>query len=230
MTHFVKWRWLSNLLGSALLAAAIATTAAAQTSAPPPQANSTPPAKPPACEDPLPAPLPAGNVKLTVTIDPASAWRPRGGEVRFTIKGADTSADGMMIVTCFRWATDDARDNPWVQSPAVRMVDNSTAGAPTFAASVPRNLPPAPGGWWDRIRGRTARGAGVLGIVPLADFRVMARSAEPANWSPLDVVQPVGVTSKGWAFLVALSAAVFAWALLFTWGNIAKCLGPEIYC
>ncbi len=203
-----------------VLSLVVAATANAQTGVPSATSQQAPPLQPPACDDRPSDILPAGNLKLSVTVDRTTVWQPRGGEVKFTITGTGFSPENMAIIACFRWKADDTAKP--VKSPAVRLIDNGTAGAATFSATVPE-LSEARWGWLDRVSGQAAGGASTgLAIVPLADFRVMARSmANPATaWSPLDVTLPVGITSPPFSATVAIVLVVIAWTVLYTFGRI----------
>src|SRR4029077_3090542 len=74
-----------------------------------------------------------------------------------------------------------------------------------------------------RLSGYAGNGASTgLAIVPLADFRVIAAStaSQAAVWSPLDVTQPVGITSLSFAWLAALVLIVVAWGGLYAFGRM----------
>ncbi|HEY1722212.1 MAG TPA: fibronectin type III domain-containing protein [Magnetospirillaceae bacterium] len=138
--------------------------------------------------------------------------------MKFTIKGAGFSPENMGLVACFRWKAD--KQAVWIESPQLRLLDSSVAGAVTFAATVPSNLSPARWGWLSRIIDHDGGESTGFAIVPIADFRVMAKStAIPgAAWSPVDVVVPVGITSLPFATLADLFLIVVAGGILYRFG------------
>lgn len=60
------------------------------------------------------------NTAITVTLDPATSWQPRGGQVRFVVDSKTQSLAGLDVVACFRWA--GAKD--YLSPAAVRVVDD----------------------------------------------------------------------------------------------------------
>ncbi len=209
--------------------------AEAQTVTPPvpPPATTTQqptPPKPPTCGDKPPEILPAGNLKLSMALDRTTLWQPRGGEVKFTIKGTGFSPENMAIIACFRWKA--VATAAWQQSPSLRLIENgTTAGAVAFAATVPPDLPSAPSGWLDRVTGGAKDGVSTgLFLVPIADFRVMAKSmaAPAAAWSPLDVTLPVGITSVPFSFGIAIALVVIAWFTLHRFGAMRGVPGQGV--
>jgi len=173
------------------------------------------PSNGPACERAIPEMLPAGNLNLAVSIAPDTVWQPRNGEVQFTIQGATASLAIDAVVVCFRWrGIPDAR---WIRSPSLRLVANNMAGAATFAATVPGELDETEvPNWFARVT-EYSRDGDFTGIdmVPLADVRVMAESAA----GPLDLILPVGITSRYFAFFAAVFLVAIAWVVLYFFGR-----------
>jgi hypothetical protein len=201
--------WVMAVLACVAVADARAETMPpAPTVAPQPAAaavatQQTAAAKPPACNDKRSEVLPAGNVKLSVAVDPMTNWQPRGGEVKFTIKGTGFPAENMALIACFQWKAGPE----WYQSPSVRLIDNGTAvGTASFSATVPPNLP---GEWWQHM------------YVPIADFRIMATSlaASAPDWSPLDVTLPVGITNTLFAVVITFVVVAIACFCFYRFGR-----------
>jgi hypothetical protein len=168
-------------------------------------AQQTAAAKLPACNDKRPEVLPPGNLKLSVAVDPMTSWQPRGGEVKFTIKGTGFPANNMALIACFQWKGGATAE--WYQSPSVRLIDNGVvAGTTSFSATVPPNLP---GMWWQRM------------YVPRDDFRVMATSlaASAPDWSPLDVTLSVGITNRLFAFVITFAVVAIAFVCFYRFGR-----------
>jgi hypothetical protein len=116
------------------------------------------------------------------------------------------------------------------------LIDSETvAGAFGFAATVPPNFPPAQSWWLQRIFGWADRGASTgLDLVPVADFRVMAKSLATTSattasaWSPLDVTLPVGITSPTFSFILTIVLIVIAWTALYHFGKIRGVPGEDV--
>ncbi|HEX9327987.1 MAG TPA: fibronectin type III domain-containing protein [Reyranella sp.] len=193
-----------------------------------------PPAAPaPPAATPLPADLcktaqaksPATDI--TVTLDPATSWQPRGGEVRVVIESKTQPLKDVDALVCFRWsvnakAPDKAAD--YLGPSAVRVVEFSSNTAPAkavFSVTVP-NLEPVKSSWFDRLRGKPAEAAdqperfdnGMM--VPVADMKVvLVRSNVVVTTAVLDV----GVTSVWTACLTTLVCILGAHALLYSWAK-----------
>ncbi|WP_229743985.1 fibronectin type III domain-containing protein, partial [Aliidongia dinghuensis] len=205
----------------------------------------------PFCHSKVPDAPPGGNQKFRLAVNQANVgdgaqgqgtslsshgavWQPRGGEITFTITdGNGGPIPPMSIVTCFRWhgAKDD---NAWMPSSLPLRIVSTGQGSITYAARVPQ-LPNAPLEWWNRIAagGHEEDYVG-FGMVPLADLRVVATStaapaaAPAADWKSLDVIQPIGVTSGLFSFLVAGLGIGLAWAVLYKFGSWRQVPGNDI--
>jgi len=149
-----------------------------------------------------------GNV--IVAIDTMTIWQPRGGEVKFTVTGPGFDPEGM--IACFRW--EESGSTVAMPSPAIRRVNNDTQGTFAFAATVPNMSPPKY--WWlDRamdFAGNRKSASTGLWVVPLADFRVIANSGQ------IDVTHPLGITSVGFSFLIAVLVVLIAATALHLFG------------
>src|SRR5262249_6702388 len=68
----------------------------------------------PSCADPI-QPKAVENPKVSIVLDPETAWQPRGGTVSFTVSGNNVSLDGVKAIACFGWPTDNWKDAkfPW---------------------------------------------------------------------------------------------------------------------
>ena len=89
---------------------------------------------------------------IVVELDPDTLWRPRGSEVRFTIRGTAGAVVVKQTRVCFAWSSPDGSFDDLhgeVGSPQVRSVFNP-AGATEYGAVVPglRRLPDSE--WWPR--------------------------------------------------------------------------------
>jgi hypothetical protein len=165
-----------------------------------------------------------GNLLLNFAIDSETSWQPPGGEIRFNLKGRGMPSDDMEIRTCFRWHRLDAPAQ-WRTTPPLRVIDAKTDEI-TFGAQVPEELLRDAPNWLNFGKAQQVAYTG-LGLVPLADFHVVAASPK-APWSRLDIVQQVGITSVWFSFTMALLAIVVAWSVFFLWGAARGVKGGPI--
>ena len=177
-----------------------------------------------------------GNLTSSISVDPASAWRPAGGAVRFTMNGVKfTQASQVMV--CFRWSQDHRPGRGWAISPSVRLADNHDLSAPVFTAVLP-DLKAPPSNLASRLFDPNADGAWTAAaLVPLADLRVVVLQPPapgPAGTPPpkptdlavyLDISQTIGVTSLFLASVTTIVAVLLAWAVLYGFGISRKVPG-----
>lgn len=158
--------------------------------------------------------LPRGNLNLSVTVDPQTVWQPRNGEVMFTIAGPGSTPAIEDILVCFRWR--NVKDANWIRSSAIRLVATGTGTSATYAASVPSFEGSRLPSWFARVFGYDATGEYTgLDMVPLADFRVKAATGV----GPLDLILPIGITSRSFAVITALLLVLIAWGALYVFGR-----------
>jgi hypothetical protein len=147
---------------------------------------------------------------LVVALADDTLWRPRGGEVRFTITGTGQTTAIQQVRVCFGWSTAAALAEAGTfhalqGSPLVRAITSPT-GAPTYGATMP-DLPDVVQNWWDRPLGPDRVLYTGVYSVPLADMVV---EVTPVGGTATVVVLPVGVTSVSYAsILVVLCAVMF---------------------
>jgi len=168
-----------------------------------PQMPANCPARPPLAEG-----APSG---ILVELDPDTLWRPRGSEVRFTIRNPGGTVAVSRIRVCFGWTSPDGafRNNQaLVGSPLVRSVSNST-GVIEYGAVVPLLRPIPNSDWWPR-RAFSSTPYIFSGAftVPVADMVVEVTMAE----GPVVVTTTeVGVTNVAVACVVVAVVAVLVW-------------------
>ncbi|HEY8289577.1 MAG TPA: hypothetical protein VIG49_09925, partial [Acetobacteraceae bacterium] len=223
-TVFMLWRARLPVLVLLFLGALSGGDGAtADEAAPDARASAPVPASLPA--KPAPSPQPAGSncpqrpvpiegapSNLIVELAPDTLWRPRGAEVRFTIRGGSDTAGVREVRVCFGWEAPTATDVPdrfyaLRGSPLVRSIFNDT-GIPQYGAVVPV-LDDIPGSdWWgQRFVGRNVVSFTGLYMVPVADMVVEVTTGDGAV---ARVSLPVGVTSVSYAWvLVAVVLAGF---------------------
>jgi hypothetical protein len=160
---------------------------------------------------------PSETLKPVVTIDQTSVWRPRGGEVKFTLNGPGVS-NVSQVVACYKWSNNRSASNPYRQA-AVQLVDASKTPDLVYSATVP-DLPAAPRDIWSFVFGHFGDGdSTALGLVPLADFRVIVVTGTGATAQRAEVVQQVGVTYPLVAAIVTAGVVLIAWSLLYLFGR-----------
>jgi hypothetical protein len=196
-------------------AASISGAAAPNTgsAAPAPSADASKTASAADCSKPMPTHAPPGNFQVQANIDEGSLWRPIGGQVSFTVSGSGFSAANSDIATCMRWS---GYAGNFVPTSSLRLTDNSDPHAVSFVATVPGALGDAPHNWFYRITHTVPTdSATALEMVPLADFRIIARTPNGGGWQELDIVQPVGITTTGFAATFAGALVVLTWFGLY---------------
>jgi hypothetical protein len=177
-------------------------TQAGATQVAPPQADC--PARPPLAE--------GAPSAIIVELDPNTLWRPRGSEVRFTIRNPGGTVSVTKVRVCFGWGSPDGefRNNQaLIGSPAIRSVSNDT-GAVEYGAVVPQLKRIPDSDWWPR-RLFTTTPYIFTGMftVPVADMVVEV--TQPGGAPAVVTVTQVGVTSVIVAWLVVAVVALLVW-------------------
>jgi hypothetical protein len=174
------------------------------------------PARPPGAE--------GAPSNFVVELDPDTLWRPRGSEVRFTIRGPASTVIIKKVRVCFGWSNPGGQlheAQTLVGSPQVRSVSNDN-GATEYGAVVPRLRPLPWADWWPRRLFSTIpyvfTGAG---IVPVADMVV---EVTPAEGSAVVTAIQVGITSSFVAWVVVIVVALLVTLVLY---RIARKRKPE---
>ena len=162
---------------------------------------------------------------ITITLDPATPWQPRGGNVRIIVESAAQSLKDVDLTVCFRWSG-VGNAVKYLPPSAVHLVEFSSdanRGKAVYSVTVPNGsaLPRVASSWFDRLFGTLPSGPppqptrfdnGM--IVPIADAIVIAGKSGSVLAS---TVLEVGVTSVWNACLVTLVAVAVAHVLLYVW-------------
>jgi hypothetical protein len=218
----------------------------------PPVSPPPPPVKqefdgPASCDKDPPTPLPAANYKFSVIIDDSTPWRPALGDVKFKVVGSGFSDPNVDIVACMRWrVTPKAQGTPkpgqtptsrlpadpvqtdgWFKSPSLRLAETAEQNTTAFVATVPNHFRQGPNGLIDRVFAQRLNDSSALGLVPLADFRVVAKTRDGSSWSYIDVPQSVGITFASNAFWFATILVLVAATLLWLFGTLRKVPGSR---
>jgi len=161
-----------------------------------------------------PPPSEGAPSNTVVELDPNTLWRPRGSEVRFTVRGSSGVVGVKKVRVCFGWASPDAKFEEMhglIGSPQVRSVSNET-GATEYGAVVPglKSLPDSD--WWPRRLLSSGRyvftGAG---SVPVTDMVV---EVTPVDGAVIVTSIQVGVTAVPVAWVVVAVVAIILWAIV----------------
>lgn len=208
---------VASLLCGVLSLAAYAETAPAavqgSSGAPTGSAPPSPPSFVVDCNKPT-ADLPraADHGPVSVTVNAATAWQPRGGEVLIAVMGDSENFSGLNFKACFGWNNADAKDYfsaknlnavAWYQS-FVKVRPTDQSGTLNLGVIVP-SLDWAPTEFFQRWVS-IGRSSG-LGLVPVADLRLIAYTKDGVLF---DEVRPIGITNVPVALLVAAGALIIA--------------------
>jgi hypothetical protein len=157
----------------------------------------------PSCTEPSPNPS-TMPPPVSVTVNPATTWQPRGGEVIVAVLGDASLFKGFTVRACFGWSsappsTFFGKDNLAHFNPAfVRIRPSDKSGLVNLGIVVP-DLDNAPVGFTGRWRGKAP--ATGLGMVPIVDMRLIGYNEAGVLF---DIVRPVGVTSVTFSFIAAV--------------------------
>jgi hypothetical protein len=151
------------------------------------------------------SPRPEGNGPISVTVNAATAWQPRGGEVLIEVKGDSTKFAGLSFKACFGWnnhqageyfAAENLRSVKWFEG-FVQVRPSDQTGILNLGVIVPP-LPLTKSSFYQRwASGERSTG---LSFVPVADMRLIAYTKGAVLF---DEVRPVGITSVTLALFVA---------------------------
>jgi hypothetical protein len=157
---------------------------------------------------------------ITIALDPATPWQPRGGNVRVIVQSATQALKDVEVTICFRWSGAGNRAK-YLPPAAVHLVEFTAAKA-VYSVTVPDggSLPAVKSTWFERLSGAGPADPTQpthfdnLMIVPIADAVVMVGTSDSLLAS---TVLQVGVTSVWNACVVTLVAVLIAQGLLYLW-------------
>jgi len=181
------------------------TPAANQTGATPQPARC--PARPPLAE--------GSPSSIVVELDPDTLWRPRGSEVRFTIRNPGGTVGVSKVRVCFGWSSPDGayqQHQDLIGSPQVRSISNET-GAVEYGATVPALHSVPNSAWWPRrLFSSTPYVFTGAFTVPVADMVVeVTTTAGPAVLTATQV----GVTNVSVAWAVVAVVGILVWMTMY---------------
>ena len=169
---------------------------------------------------PLERTLPA-TAQPQVELDPATMAQPRGGRVRFIIRGWPTPVFQNSFTVCFRWRSAGGPNPNIMPSPVPVRIVSVNGQEITIAAVVP-DLPSTHtrlsalleslGLAGDSDPAASPRNHTMSNLAPIAD--VLLRIDDDAG-NHLDAVVGIGVSSQ--SFAIAITVLLLSLALLFLW-------------
>jgi hypothetical protein len=161
-----------------------------------------------------PPPSEGAPSTILVGLDPDTLWRPRGSEVRFTIRSPGGTIGVSKVRVCFGWSSPGEellKNQALIGSPQVRSVGNDT-GAIEYGATVPFLVRVPNSDWWpSRAFASTPYVFTGAFTVPVADMVVEVTTT--AGQVVVTVTQ-VGVTSAVVAWAVVVAVAVLVWMIM----------------
>jgi hypothetical protein len=161
---------------------------------------------------------------VVIELEPSTVWRPRGGEVRFFIRGSGITVQ--TVQACFAWSqTSGVPQSGYLTSPLVRVIASDGERA-EYGAIVP-GLAGAHPFWPMRLARQTATQFTGFGIVPVADMQVLATVLTPRGNALVSVavILPVGVTSVGWSILLVVASVLGTAYVLYRFGEARRVPG-----
>lgn len=175
---------------------------------------------------------PSFNSDITVTIDPATIWQPRGGHVKIVVESHNIPLADLVPVACFRWSDDDTAS--YRSSSPIELFATTGLGVHArmiYLVTVPiEALAPVPSLWPFRLFAWPHRWAPNSSMrfdgadtVPLAQLRFILASTD--GTAVVDVVKDVGVTSIAAAATVAALMASLSVIVLLIWAKSRKIPG-----
>ncbi len=191
----------------------------------PAPAQSPPPAIPPAAPcaaDPLtPTPI---STRLAVTVNPATIWQPRGGEVIVKLEGDKNLLAGTRITACWRWGEGPVAGSAGQGAFARGLVHNRPSdieGVVNFGVMVPY-LPSAPELFPARVLPGGRLWSDGFGTVPVAELRlILDNGTDP----PEAVVVHIGITNPWCALIIAMTLTGFSLLMLFRFAESRSAAG-----
>ncbi len=76
------------------------------------------------------------NSKVSIVLDPETAWQPVGGIVSFTVSGNSVSLDGLKVIVCFGWPANDWKNTQFLSDGRVSLA-NFDVNSATYSVVVP---------------------------------------------------------------------------------------------
>ena len=152
-------------------------------------------------------PLSAGGASIVREQDgQQKSWQPPGGEITFTVRSFLQIPPDALVIVCFRWKRDGARQDDFVTVRPTHLDLTDSGRLLSVTVVVPHTLPKAP----PRFSG-DGEYAGLY-LVPLAEVRILVLAKDLSVAA--DVAHTIGIASPFWALLMAALTLFLAFGLL----------------
>lgn len=158
--------------------------------------------------------------RFIVQIEPSTNWRPRGGEVQFTIRPQQEPNDRYVVHSVsarFCWSRQISPPRCAAQSVEARVNSfKSNERGIVYTALVPRNLPGDEGGFVSRVLGKSEVQSTSFGAVPVAWLETTIETEdtratnEKIKLSTEYYFNDIGITSTWLAFAGSVVATTIA--------------------
>lgn len=176
---------------------------------------------------------PSSSAEYVVTVDPSTAWQPRGGQVRIVVQSNTQALKDVALEACFKWS--DVGADAFQPAPLVQLVEivGNIPGKAVYAITVPdAGLPWVRSNWFGRLFGSGAVEPGdpdrydAARIVPIADLRiVLGRQGAAAPVAVVD--RPVGITSVWTAAGITGGTVLVTLFVLVLWARARLVPGTD---
>ena len=171
------------------------------------------------------------SAEFVVTVDPSTAWQPRGGQVRVVVQSNTQSLKDVAVQACFKWS--GLAVDAFQPAPLVQLVEiaGDIPGKAVYTVSVPEgSIPLVKSNWFGRLFGSRTVAPGdpdsydAARIVPTADLRIVLSKAGAAV-AVAD--RTVGITSVWAAVGITASTVLAALVILVLWGRSRQVPGTD---
>jgi hypothetical protein len=193
----------------------------------PAAAQPSPPSLPadPCAADPLTA-TPV-STRVAVTVNPATTWQPRGGEVIVKLEGDKALLAGERITACWRWGkapmADPAASRPFFRG-LIHNRPSDLEGVVNIGLMVP-DLASAPEWFLTRVLPGGTLWTDGFGIVPAAEVRVILTND---TGPPETTVVRIGVTDPRYAAIVSVLLTALGLLVLIRFAGSRRAPGTGL--
>lgn len=171
------------------------------------------------------------SAEFVVTVDPSTAWQPRGGQVRILLQSNTQSLKDVAVQACFKWS--GVGVDAFQPAPMVQLVEiaGDVPGKAVYTVAVPDgSIPLVKSNWFGRLFGSGTVAPGdpdsydAGHIVPIADLRIVL-SRSGAAVAVAD--RSVGITSVWTAVGITAGTVLIALVILVLWARSRQVPGTD---
>ncbi|MDB5371616.1 MAG: Fibronectin type protein [Belnapia sp.] len=156
---------------------------------------------------PQPQPVLPSRAPILLTVNPATTWQPRGGEVLVKLAGDRADIAYFSVRACFRWAQGEA----WSFAPATVQIRPSDLDGTANLGIVVPYLRDAPETIVQRVKASGTLRSDGFGMVPDTDLRIIVATDRGII---ADNLYSVGITSVWWGLIISLlTTGIGLWVL-----------------